>query len=169
MPLQPGSVTMTETATMPAPADHLEHGEPARDHWSDSVRPSDLHRRRRAAILALRPEVRELSGACPKVAALAAALVAVQCAVAVAVADAPVMYAIAAAVFVGAFVAHFLNVVIHEAAHNLVFTGTAKNKAVAILANLPLLIPAAIAFRHFHLLHHDFLGEERMDGDLALS
>jgi len=133
------------------------------------VRPSDIHRQRHAAILAARPEVRELSGNCPQVVPLIATLVAVQCAVAVAVAGWPLAYALAAAVLFGAFVAHFLNGCIHEAAHNLILSGSARNKAVAILANLPAVAPSAMAFRHYHLLHHGFHGEPGMDADLPLA
>ena len=132
------------------------------------LRPSDIHRQRHAAILAARPEVRELSGSCPRVVALVAALVAVQCAAAVAVAHWPLAYAVATAVLFGAFVAHFLNGCIHEAAHNLILSGSARNKAVAILANLPSVAPSAVAFRHYHLLHHGFHGEPGMDADLPL-
>jgi sphingolipid delta-4 desaturase len=61
--------------------------------------------------------------------------------------------------------AHFLNVVIHECSHNLVFRSTLQNKALAIFANLPNVLPSAIPFRHYHLLHHRFLGRHGMDAD----
>jgi sphingolipid 4-desaturase/C4-monooxygenase len=153
---------MTEALTTRASVDRPP------SHSTNNVRPSDLHQRRRAAILAQRPEVRGLAGACPRVAVLAAAIVALQCTIAAAIARWPLPCAVATAVFVGAFITHFLNVVIHEASHNLVLSGEARNKAIAILTNLPGVFPVAIPFRHYHLLHHDFLGEERMDGDLPL-
>ncbi|MGO8992839.1 MAG: fatty acid desaturase [Polyangiaceae bacterium] len=66
-----------------------------------------------------------------------------------------------AAFVVGAPIAHALGVLIHECSHNLVFRSTASNKALGIVANLPLGAPAAIEFRHQHLLHHRHLGDTR--------
>jgi sphingolipid delta-4 desaturase len=66
---------------------------------------------------------------------------------------------IAVAMTAGAVIAHALGVLIHEASHNLVFRGAWKNKLVALVANVPLGAPAAIEFRHQHLLHHKYLGE----------
>jgi sphingolipid delta-4 desaturase len=134
-----------------------------------SRRPSDFHRSRRAAILAQRPEVKQVFGHCPLVALLAGALVAGQTVLAIALAGAPWYVAAIAAVVLGAFINHCLNVIVHEACHNLVFRTTALNKAVAILANLPGLLPTAIGFRFYHLLHHRFLGETRLDGDVCLA
>ena len=130
--------------------------------------PSEFHRHRRAAILSRRPELKYLFGRCPSVAAVAVMLVAAQYAAAVGLARAPLWQVLVGAVLVGAFISHGLNVVIHEATHNLVLRGTALNKAVAILANLPALVPSAMGFRHYHLLHHRCLGEPRMDADVAL-
>jgi sphingolipid 4-desaturase/C4-monooxygenase len=133
------------------------------------LRPTDFHRQRRAAILAQRPRVKRLFGYCPWVALVAVMLVAGQIAIAVGLASLPWYAALFAAVFVGAFINHCLNVVVHEACHNLVLRTTALNKAIAIFANLPGLVPIAIGFRHYHLLHHRFLGEATLDGDVCLA
>ena len=150
---------MSSTAS---PQKLLATPEPANEY------PVDIHRRRRDAILAARPQIKNLTGACRGVAVLAVLLVAAQCSVAVALADLPLVWTIPAAIFVGAFMAHALNVMIHEASHNLVLSGSAANKAIAILANLPGIVPAAMPFRHYHLLHHAHLGELRKDPDLPL-
>jgi sphingolipid delta-4 desaturase len=131
--------------------------------------PHTVHRRRRAAILASRPDVRDLYGRCPHLAVQALLLVMAQFAVAGALIGRPWWLAALLSVVVGAFIAHFLNVVIHEATHNLVLATPRRNKALSIMANLPALVPSAIAFRHFHLLHHRFLSEPGMDADVALS
>jgi sphingolipid delta-4 desaturase len=86
---------------------------------------------------------------------------AVQFGVAGALRHQPVGWLVAAAFVVGAPIAHALGVLIHEASHNLVFKETWKNKAIAIVANLALAAPAAIDFRHQHLLHHRYLGDAR--------
>ena len=139
------------------------------DENSAGLRPTDFHRKRRAAILARRPEVKRLFGYCPWVALVTVALVVAQIVLAVGLVNSPWYIAVLAAVFVGAFVNHCLNVVIHEACHNLVLRTTPLNKAIAILANLPGLVPSAIGFRHYHMLHHRFLGEARLDGDVCLA
>lgn len=133
-----------------------------------AVRPVEFHRQRRTAILARRPEVRRLFGYCPAVALLAAALVAAQFSLAALLAQAPWWKALAAAVLAGAFISHGLNVIIHEATHNLVLRTTAQNRAVIVLANLPAVVPGGMGFRHYHLLHHQFLGEPRGDPDVAM-
>jgi sphingolipid delta-4 desaturase len=132
-------------------------------------RPSDFHRGRRAAILAQRPEVKRLFGYCAGTALVTATLVVGQIALAFSMVDAPWYVAAIAAVFLGAFISHCLNVVVHEACHNLVLRTTALNKAIAIFANLPGLVPTAIGFRFYHLLHHRFLGQPRLDGDVCLA
>jgi len=141
----------------------------AADENLAQLRPTDFHRKRRAAILAQRPEVKQLFGYCPQVALVTAVLVVGQIGLAVSLVNSSWYMAVVAAVFVGAFINHCLNVVVHEACHNLVLRTTALNKAIAIFANLPGLVPSAIGFRHYHLLHHRFLGEERFDGDVCLA
>jgi sphingolipid delta-4 desaturase len=117
------------------------------------------HARRHRAILHDHPRVRDLFGPDAASAAWVVVLAAVQLTLAVWVAARPTWVLLAVSVTAGAVVAHALGVLIHEASHNLVFRGAWKNKAVAILANLPLGAPAAIEFRHQHLLHHKYLGD----------
>jgi sphingolipid 4-desaturase/C4-monooxygenase len=69
--------------------------------------------------------------------------------------------------FFGAFVTHSLFVMVHEAAHNLIFKSSWANKLVGIFCNIPQVLPSAIAFRTYHLLHHLHFGELDTDADLA--
>jgi sphingolipid 4-desaturase/C4-monooxygenase len=131
-----------------------------------SSRPDDFHRRRRAALLKKHPEVKRLFGRCPLVAVATVLLVTAQIALAASLKDASLPVILLAAVFAGAFIAHALNTIVHDASHNLVLRTTAGNKALAIFANLPGVAPSAIAFRHYHLLHHRFPGELPRDADL---
>jgi sphingolipid 4-desaturase/C4-monooxygenase len=117
------------------------------------------HLRRHRAILSEHPRVRELFGHDPSSAAWAVALAATQIALGVWVSRTALWGLLALAITVGAVVAHALGVLIHEASHNLIFKGAWKNKAVAILANLPHGAPAAVEFRHQHMLHHKYLGD----------
>ena len=67
-----------------------------------------------------------------------------------------------------------LQLAMHEISHNLAFSGTtafgmAANRILSIFANLPLAIPAAIAFRKYHLDHHRYQGTEGIDGAGSLA
>jgi sphingolipid 4-desaturase/C4-monooxygenase len=116
-----------------------------------------LHRHRE--ILREHAGIRDLFGADPTSAAWAAALVAVQLGLGVWVAGRPLWVLVALSATVGAVVAHALGVLVHEASHNLVFKRAWRNKVLAIVANVAHGAPAAIEFRHQHMLHHKYLGE----------
>jgi sphingolipid delta-4 desaturase len=68
---------------------------------------------------------------------------------------------------VGAFANHANYVIIHDATHNLVFRSKNWNKMVAIIADLPNLVPGAMGFRVYHLKHHSHQGDYDYDADLA--
>lgn len=125
-----------------------------------------VDRGRRAAILREHPEIRRLFGPCSQTALLGAATVAAQLCIAAIVSARPAWQLIAASFCLGAFLSYELNVVIHECSHNLVFRGSVLNKAFGILLNVPCVAPSAIAFRHYHLLHHRFLGRPGLDADV---
>ncbi len=67
---------------------------------------------------------------------------------------------------VGAFANHANYVIIHDAAHNLIFRNKSWNKLIAILADLPNLGPGAMGFRVYHLKHHAHQGDYEIDVDL---
>lgn len=134
----------------------------------DDMSVSDSHDARRREIIASHPEVRLLVGPCAQTALWVAPAVILQFAVAAFMASVPWWVVPIAAYLVGAFATHALNVVIHESAHDLVFRRPWQNRLCAIAANLPAVVPSAMAFRHYHLLHHRFLGERRRDADVAL-
>jgi sphingolipid delta-4 desaturase len=126
--------------------------------------PVAWHRRRRRAILASHADIASLSGHNAWTSFAVIAVACGQLGVAVALRHAPWYVIGAAAYLVGAVFAHALGVLIHECAHNLVLASSTGNKALSIVANVPLVLPGAIDFRHKHLLHHRRLGEgERRD------
>jgi sphingolipid delta-4 desaturase len=55
---------------------------------------------------------------------------------------------------------------IHEITHNLAFRSIRANKMLAILSNVAIGVPYAMAFKGYHIEHHKFLGEEGIDTDL---
>ena len=123
--------------------------------------PPRWHARRHQEILRAHPQVRSLFGPDRATAIWIVALDVVQVALAWAMHDRPLWVSFLVAFFVGAPIAHALGVLIHECTHNLVFRETWKNKALSLVANLPLAAPAAVEFRHQHLLHHRHLGDAR--------
>ncbi len=128
------------------------------------------HPARARAILRAHPEVKELFGRNPWTALIAVGLVAGQTGLAVwfgQLGGAWWPLAVLVAFAIGAFANHCLYVVIHEATHRLVFRGEAANRAVALLADLPNVVPAAMSFRTLYLLHHAHQGDYTHDADLA--
>ncbi len=117
------------------------------------------HSARRKQLLERHPEARALMGPNPWTALVIVALAALQLTMAYLTASLPWWAVLALAWGVGAFVAHAIGVLVHDAAHDLVFRSPTANRLIAIFANLPLLFPAAIDFREKHLLHHAHLGE----------
>lgn len=67
---------------------------------------------------------------------------------------------------VGAVLNHWCAMGIHECSHNLGAKTKLQNRLVAIMANIPLIIPGAMTFFRYHLLHHSHMGLEGVDNDL---
>lgn len=126
------------------------------------------HGERRKAILARYPEVRTLIVRDLSSLFWAAWLSVAQLAIGWAVAGQGWWWAVLAALLVGSFIGHALNVLIHEATHDLILRGSVANRLAGIVANIATVFPSAIAFRHYHLLHHRYLGEHGRDADLPL-
>ena len=96
-------------------------------------------------------------------------VVAIQFGLAALVAHQPWWVILLLALCVGGFAIHCLNCIIHECTHNLVFASDGANRALAVFVNLPSLAPSAMAFRHYHLLHHHHFGVRGMDSDVPTS
>ena len=117
-------------------------------------------------MLAAHPELRELAGPTPSTAFWILALVVIQFGLAFVVGDRSWMIWVPVAYVAGATIDHALWVLIHETCHNLVFRSRTANRLVAILANLPLVVPGAIAFGKYHLLHHRHMGDLDFDAGI---
>lgn len=66
---------------------------------------------------------------------------------------------------IGGLMNHWVGMAIHEASHDLLAPNTVQNKVLSIVANIPILLPVAVAFRRHHLKHHSHLGIEEKDND----
>lgn len=125
------------------------------------------HLARARAILVAHPELKALCGHTPITALFVFALVGMMVGLAVLMKDQPWWAILAVSWLVGAVVNHGLWVLIHECTHNMVFKSPRLNAMLQMFANLPILFPAAISFRKYHLLHHRFQGDPELDADLA--
>ena len=124
---------------------------------------SEPHAGRGRELLAAHPELRALAGHQPSSAGWVVGLVAAQLALAPLVGHRAWYVWLPCAYIVGATIDHALWVLIHECSHNLVFRGRTSNRVLAIVANFPMVVPGAISFIKYHLLHHRHLGEMEMD------
>lgn len=68
--------------------------------------------------------------------------------------------------FIGAIFNHGLFVLIHDITHFNCFSTVRNNQLAAIFANLPQIIPSAIAFGRYHRDHHFYLGDPLLDPDI---
>jgi sphingolipid delta-4 desaturase len=124
------------------------------------------HYDRTRRLLETHPEVRDLVGHAPITALAVFGVVALQLVIAWLLRDSAWWVILLGAYLVGAFADHALWTLIHECTHNLVFRKSGENSWLQIVANIPIVIPAAIAFRRYHILHHNHQGDEELDADL---
>jgi sphingolipid delta-4 desaturase len=117
------------------------------------------HTQRHAQLLRRYPQLRDLNGPDPWSGGLILGLACIQLGLAATLRSASYLTLVLCAYLVGAFFSHALGVLIHEATHNLVAKRTPANKVWGLVANLPLVAPAAMEFRYQHMLHHRFLGD----------
>jgi sphingolipid delta-4 desaturase len=134
---------------------------------------SDLghpHTGRARAIIRAHPEVRQLMGRNPWTLLIALTVVGSQTALAFVFGKLGFGYwwlSILVAYGVGAFANHSMYVLIHDAIHNLILPSKSWNKMIAILADLPNVLPGAMGFGIYHLKHHSHQGDYEYDADLA--
>jgi len=117
------------------------------------------HNERRRRLFRDHPEVRALVGRNPWTALPVLGLAFGQLGMAAFLDRYPWWVAVLCAYLFGALVSHALGVLIHELSHDLVFASPLANRFLAMVANVPMVFPAAMDFRHKHLLHHQHLGE----------
>lgn len=128
----------------------------------------DLHITRRKEMMRKYPdEMRSLMGPYAGTAFWIAVCLASHFTVAYFIQDQPIWVLLLAAYVIGAFLSHALYVFIHEAAHNLIFKSSWANRLAGIVCDWALLVPGAMAFRKYHLLHHTRMGQMDFDADLV--
>jgi sphingolipid delta-4 desaturase len=124
------------------------------------------HAARGRQMLAAHPELRALAGPTPISAVWTVALVVIQCGLALRLGPMRWYVWLPIAYVIGATIDHALWALIHDCTHNLVFRSRTANRFVAILANVPLVVPGAISFAKYHLLHHRHMGDLELDAGI---
>ncbi|KAJ1548608.1 hypothetical protein HK405_001996 [Cladochytrium tenue] len=149
---------------MPLPANGAEKR--TKFYWSNTDEP---HATRRRLMLKKYPQIRALMRNEPLTVWIVIAEVAAQFALAYLFRD-PVWLGDwrfwAVAYIVGGTVSASLLLAVHEVTHYLAFKSFAANKALAVFANLPIVLPFCVDFKRYHMDHHRFQGVEGVDGDL---
>lgn len=128
----------------------------------------DFHIQRRKDLMKkYGKELRAIMGNSPSTFLWVLGCVATQFAVAYALREQPWYVILGVAYVFGAFLNHALFVFIHDAAHNLIFKSSNANRWAGIFADFAQFVPSAMAFRKYHLLHHNKMGQYDYDGDLS--
>ena len=126
-----------------------------------------MHHYRGREILKAHPEIKELMGKNAMTALWTLMIVATQLIVSAFAENLAWYWIIVLAYLFGAFFNHALYVVIHECTHNLVFQHSRANNLLGIFCDFALVVPSAMGFRKYHLMHHKFLGQYLRDADIV--
>lgn len=127
----------------------------------------NYHIQRRREILLAHPEIRNLYGAYRPSAIYITLIVLFQLTLAYFFRDSAWWVILIAAYCIGAFANHSLYVMIHECTHNVVLKTSLGNKIMGLVCDIPLVLPSAMGFRKYHMIHHKHLGEYSYDPDIT--
>lgn len=133
--------------------------------WEYSEEP---HVQRRQMILKKYPQIKKLMGYDPTIAVYVSIEVLANVIIAYLLRDASWAVIVPMAWVVSATINHSLGGAIHEIGHNLAFghTRPLANRALGMLANLPMAIPLSVTYKKYHSDHHRFLGHDVQDVDI---
>merc|ERR1719413_282620 len=124
-------------------------------YWEDNQEP---HVERRSQITAKYPQVKKLFGHNDGTKAVILLTITLQIH--------PWYYWLYCCYTISGAVNHMMTLAMHELSHNLGCKKMLSNRIWAIIANLPMGIPAAASFRRYHLEHHRYQGEDDLDVDI---
>ena len=127
----------------------------------------EIHAKRRREILEKHPEIAQLYGHDTSSAVFCAATIAIQLAMMFLVSDMQSIWGLLFLTYaVSGTLNHSLLLAMHEVTHDLFFKQRWANQIFAVIANLPMGVPAAASFKLYHAEHHSGMGEEGVDTDL---
>lgn len=129
--------------------------------------PAEFHAIRRRQILEKYPEVINLYGNDVRSAYFCFATIVIQLGMAYYVRDmSSVPLLLVLAYVVSGTLNHSLLLAMHEVTHDLFFKQRWLNQVVAVIANLPMGVPAAASFKMYHAEHHSGMGHDKLDTDI---
>jgi len=133
--------------------------------WTYTEEP---HASRRKEILGKYPEIKKLFGYDPNFKWIVTAMVFTQFAMFFVMKDQSWLMIFLVAYCFGGVINHSLMLAIHEIAHNLAFghSRPMANRLLGIFANLPIGLPFSVTFKGYHLEHHRYQGDEKLDTDI---
>ncbi|XP_054265802.1 sphingolipid delta(4)-desaturase DES1-like [Macrosteles quadrilineatus] len=133
--------------------------------WTYTEEP---HASRRKEILEKYPEIKKLFGYDPNFKWIVTAMVITQFAMFFVMKDQSWLMIFLVAYCFGGVINHSLMLAIHEIAHNLAFghSRPLANRLLGIFANLPIGLPFSVTFKGYHLEHHRYQGDEKLDTDI---
>lgn len=127
----------------------------------------ELHSERRRKILEKYPEIIRLYGYDVRSAVFCVGTILFQLFMAFWVSEMESFPALLALTYaVSGTLNHSLLLAMHEVTHDLFFKQRWANQLLAVLANLPMGVPASNTFRVYHAEHHSGMGEEGVDTDI---
>lgn len=132
-------------------------------YWVDTIEP---HFERRKQILKEHPEVKSLFGLDRWLWIKTMLAVSIHLSIAIWMVPDQLGWMLLLALVVGATFSHVLFLAIHEITHDLAFRSRIANNWLALVANIPIVFPFAIAFKYYHAEHHWQQGKDGVDTDL---
>lgn len=126
------------------------------------------HASRRKEILAKYPQIKKLFGYDPNFKWVVIGMVLTQFIMFYVLKDMSWWIVTLAAYCFGGVINHSLMLAIHEIAHNLAFghSRPMANRILGMFANLPIGLPFSVTFKFYHLEHHRYQGDEKLDTDI---
>ncbi len=131
--------------------------------WDQNREP---HHERRMMIMKEKPGVKALFGTDPWLKYKTLLLVVIQLITPIYLLPENIWLAALLLFVVGATTSHVLFLAIHEITHDLAFRNKNLNNVLALIANIPLIVPYAMAFRVYHAEHHWHQGKDGVDTDI---
>jgi sphingolipid delta-4 desaturase len=161
--LTEGAPSSNESTLASERSAKISSGSESSFYWSTTDEP---HATRRKLITTKYPEIKKLFGHCPYTKYKILASILIQLASVHLLQDASVWTWVFCCYTLSGAINHMMTLAMHELSHNLGAKSPLHNRVLGLVANLPLGIPASASFRRYHMEHHRYQGEDKLDVDI---